>query len=78
MVLVDNPNLAGNILGLLALVWKTAYDLLWNPRRFKKELATLDPLEATRRKRDRADLTTAITFAALAASYALFILGSIQ
>lgn len=76
--ILDNLNLAGNVLALLGLSFKTIYDLVWNPLVFRRELQTLDPLEAARRKRDRTDKTTVIVFIILAVSYVLFIIGALR
>lgn len=65
--------LIGNGLALTALTLKSVYDLYWNPKQFQRELKTESPLEAARKKRERSDLTTAITFIFLAVAYLLFI-----
>ena len=71
-------NLLGNTVALVALTWKTIYDLLWNPRRFLREIESIGELEAAKAKRNRADRTTAITFMLLAISYLIFIVEAIK
>lgn len=72
---ISHPlSFTANLIALIALACKTFYDLIWNPRRFTSQLATMADLEAARRKRDRADRSTAITFLFLAISYAVLIL----
>ena len=63
----------GNLLAFLTLGWKTVYDLLVNPRRFRSEVKTMDELKAAGLKRQRGDRSTAITFMLLAVSYGLFL-----
>lgn len=69
---------AANLIALIALSWKTLYDLILNPRRFRSELITMDDIVAARRKRERTDRSTMITFLILAISYALFILEALK
>jgi hypothetical protein len=74
---IESPvSLAGNILALLAVGSKTLYDLRLNPSRFNRELEELKDLEAAKRKRSRADSSSALTFLALTISYCLLILDS--
>jgi len=67
-------DIVGNSVGLIVLVWKVFYDLVWNPRRFKKEFLLLDALEAAKRKRYRTDFTTALAFVGLAIAQVLLLL----
>lgn len=71
-------SLVSNVLAFLAVAGKTVYDLYLNPRRFKKEFEKLGDLEAARRKRQRMDRSTAITFLLLAVSYLVLIVEAIQ
>ena len=76
---VSNPlTFTANVIALIALSWKTLYDLIWNPRRFRSELATMDDIQAARRKRERTDRSTAVTFLFLAISYAILILEALK
>lgn len=72
--------LLGNAIALVAVSWKTAYDLWWNPRCFRAELASgsMAELEAARRKRERGDRSTAFTFLVLAVSYAILIVEALR
>lgn len=68
----------GNLIALFAVGGKTAYDLWINPYQFKKDPKYLDsPLEAVKRKRERGDRSTMITFGLLAISYFLMLLAAI-
>lgn len=79
MTVQDPVSLAADLLGFAAALGKTVYDLAINPSQFKKESATLnDILEAARRKRERADLSTAVAFGLLVVSYTLFILVDVR
>lgn len=71
-------SLIANALAVIVLAWKTIYDVHINKNAHKKERATgLDPVLAARNKRDRADVTTSITFVALAFCYALLIISEV-
>lgn len=85
----QSATLAGNIIGLLALVLNNCYEFLISRPRFEKEMAiatqTKDGAERAKRskeaamgKRSRADNATQITFAVLAFSYLLSILGAVK
>jgi len=79
MNFVDPESLIANSIALLVLGWKTIYDLLWNPYKFKKDQKDgLEILKAAERKRNRTDRSTAITFLILSVSYAIFIYATIK
>jgi hypothetical protein len=78
MEIQDPLSFAGNALALVAVGGKTLHDLVLNPRRFQRDLDKLGDLEAAKRKRDRTDASTALTFLLLALSYALMILATVQ
>jgi hypothetical protein len=71
--------LVANIIALLALGWKLAYDRWWNSGKFNRETERAGEdrealFRARERRRDRAEWSAAITFLALAVSYTLFII----
>ena len=78
MQITDVPTLWGNVIGLVAVSWKTFYDLYWNPRKFEKEVAKGNSLKAAEDKRKRADFTTAITFLLVGVGYAFTIAALIR
>jgi hypothetical protein len=78
MQITDVPTFWGNVIGLVAVAGKTAYDLYFNPRRFKKEATDGNALEAAKKKRERADLSTGITFVLIGVGYAFTILALIR
>jgi len=76
--ITDVPTFWGNVIGFVAVAGKTAYDLYFNPRRFGHQSNTIGALEAAKKKRERADLSTAITFLLIGVGYAFTILALIR
>lgn len=75
MRVTDTVSFAGNTVAFLALVYKTYYDLVRNPKLFHRQKGPLGELEAARKKRDR---STMITFLLLAISSALTLIDLIE
>lgn len=70
--------LSANVVSLLVLVWKTAYDLWWNPKKFHESLASgVEPIKAAREKKERSDSSTLVVFFFLAVASLLAILGDL-
>lgn len=63
----------GNVIGFLAVAFKTFYDLFLNPRRFREEEKTFGLLKAAEQKRARGDTSTALTFLVVGIGYAFSI-----
>jgi hypothetical protein len=78
MVITDVPTFWGNVIGFVAVAGKTAYDLYFNPRRFKQDLQNHTPLAAAAKKRERGDKSTALTFLLIGIGYAFTILALIR
>lgn len=81
MMGIGSPNLSliADALGFGVLTWKTLYDLWWNPRRFRSDLARgMAHPQAATAKRSRSDTTTWISFGLLAVSYLLMVIKDLQ
>ncbi|MCV7240576.1 hypothetical protein A5765_17775 [Mycolicibacterium celeriflavum] len=63
------PALIGNVIGLLAVLAKTAFDLWINPRLYDRDIKSMERLDAAKEKRDRLDKSTLWTFIAVGISY---------
>lgn len=74
-------SILGNVVALGILLWKTVYDVWWNERLHRRaidgktHLAELS--NARQQKANRARMSTIITFAVLAVSYIIFIVGEL-
>ena len=73
-----HANQIGNWLGLAVLVWKTAYDLFYNPWKTKRarDVHKVSPAEAWKARQARSNCTTTIAFGLLIISYIFLIKGS--
>ena len=75
---MDPYALVGNVVAFSGVTTKTVFDLLINPRIFRRDLEGGTALEAAKRKRDRGDKATVVAFVLLTASYAIFIVGVLR
>jgi hypothetical protein len=76
-VVFGHLNLVGDSIGFFFLIWKTIYDIYYNPRKFKKEYVSGNyeaNIKAVERKRERSDKTTLIAFIGLTISYLCLII----
>jgi hypothetical protein len=78
MQITDTLTFWGNLIGLFAVGAKTTYDLYFNPRSFKTDQKSMALIEAAKKKRERADLSTALTFLVVGIGYAFSILALIK
>lgn len=78
MIITDTLAFVGNLIGFIAVAFKTIFDLYFNPRRFNKEQSSLGLLKAAEQKRARADTSTAVAFFFVSIGYLFSILALIK
>jgi DNA repair exonuclease SbcCD ATPase subunit len=67
-------SIIGNIIAVLALAYKSLYDVYFNPRRFRTDLAKgVESVKALEDKNKRTSSSTTIAFAVTAISFALLV-----
>ncbi|MGM3175800.1 hypothetical protein [Dickeya lacustris] len=79
MMVIEQPMaFVGTLICFLAGGGKTIYDLYFNPQAFKKDEETMGLVDAAKKKRERADLSTRVTLWIMTIGYVFLLLSTIK